>query len=259
VEKLRLLIVDDEPLATLRMRALLADCQSPAVDVVAEATSGAEALHLLASQRVDGVLLDIHMPGMDGLALAQRLRALNPPPAVVFVTAHAEHALQAFEIDAVDYLTKPVRRPRLQEALARMVARLGREAPAAPPPEVVVDQPMLVVSDRGRVLRVPFDEVVYLKAEMKYVTLRTVRHSHVLDDALSDLEQRLGDAVVRIHRNALVAKAAVRALERRPPTGDDNDDGGEGWAVRLAPHDEWLSVSRRQLAAVRETLTAEGF
>jgi two-component system response regulator AlgR len=199
------------------------------------------------------------MPGMDGLALAQRLRALNPPPGVVFVTAHAEHALQAFEIDAVDYLTKPVRRSRLQEALARIVARLGRAVPVAPAAEPVLDQPTLVVSDRGRVLRVPFDEVVYLKAEMKYVTLRTVRHSHVLDDALSDLEQRLGDSVVRIHRNALVAKAAVRALERRAPSAEDPEDSAEGWAVRLAPHDEWLSVSRRQLAAVRDALTAEGF
>ncbi len=259
MDKLRLLIVDDEPLATLRMRALLADCTAPAVEVVAEASSGPQALHLLVSQAVDGVLLDIHMPGMDGLALAQRLRDLQPPPAVVFVTAHAEHALQAFEIDAVDYLTKPVRRSRLHEALARMVARLGRVAPAPPVVEPVLDQPVLVVSDRGRVLRVPFDEVVYLKAEMKYVTLRTVRHSHVLDDALSDLEQRLGDAVVRIHRNALVAKAAVRALEHRAPSAHDAQDNAEGWAVRLAPHDEWLSVSRRQLAAVREALTAEGF
>lgn len=259
MDKLRLMIVDDEPLAMLRMRALLADCTSPAVEVVAEASSGSQALHLLARQVVDGVLLDIHMPGMDGLDLAQRLRELQPSPAVVFVTAHAEHALQAFEIDAVDYLTKPVRRARLQEALGRIVARVGRAVPPPPPVEPVTDQPMLLVSDRGRVLRIPFDEVVYLKAEMKYVTLRTVRHSHVLDDALSDLEQRLGDTVVRIHRNALVAKAAVRALERRAPSADDPEDNAEGWAVRLAPHDEWLSVSRRQLAAVRETLTAEGF
>lgn len=248
MDKIRLLIVDDEPLARLRLRGLLADCTLPGAEVVAEAGSAAEALHALVRLPVDGVLLDIHMPGMDGLELARRLRTQAQPPAVVFVTAHAEHALQAFEIDAVDYLTKPVRRTRLQEALGRIAQRLGRSLPPPPPPP---EQPMLVVSDRGRVLRIPVAEVLYLKAEMKYVTLRTQRHAYVLDDALSDLEQRLGDAVVRIHRNAVVARAAVRALERRPGGGE----GEEGWAVLVEPLGEWLAVSRRQLAAVRELLS----
>src|SRR6185295_1989408 len=191
MDRLRVLIVDDEPLARLRLRGLLADCVRPAVMVTDEAGSAAEALHALARQPVDAVLLDIHMPGMDGIALARRLREQQPSPAVVLVTAHAEHALQAFEVEAVDYLTKPVRRARLQEALARVEQRLGRapSAPQVPPP--AGEQPTLVVSDRGRVLRIPVAEVVYLRAEMKYVTLCTTKHRYVLDDALADLEQRL--------------------------------------------------------------------
>jgi two-component system response regulator AlgR len=253
MDRLRVLIVDDEPLARLRLRGLLADCVRPTAQVVDEAGSAAEALHALARQPVDAVLLDIHMPGQDGMALARRLRERPAAPAVVLVTAHAEHALQAFEVDAVDYLTKPVRRARLQEALARVEQRLGRR-PAVAAPAAPAEGPMLVVSDRGRVLRIPVAEVVYLRAEMKYVTLATTRHRYVLDDALTDLEQRLGEVVVRIHRSVLVAKAAVRALERRVLPGADSDDAGEGWAVQVEPSGEWLAVSRRQLPQVREAL-----
>lgn len=255
--RLRILIVDDEPLARLRLRGLLADCVQPAVAVVDEAGSAAEALHALARQPVDAVLLDIHMPGMDGMALARKLREQENPPAVVLVTAHAEHALQAFEVDAVDYLTKPVRRARLQEALARVAQRRGIVS-AAPVPALPTEQPTLVVSDRGRVLRIPVADVVYLRAEMKYVTLCTTKHRYVLDDALTDLEQRLGEAVVRIHRSAVVAKAAVRALERRVLPGHEAEEGGESWAVLLEPGGEWLPVSRRQLPQVREVLTRAG-
>jgi two-component system response regulator AlgR len=258
-EALRLLIVDDEPLARLRLRSLLADCAAPKAEVLGEAGSAAEALHLLSRLAVDGVMLDIHMPGLDGLALSKRLRTLTRPPAVVFVTAHAGHALQAFELDAVDYLTKPVRRERLHEALVRMSARLGRPlTPAAVALAPVVDEQVLVVSDRGRVARIPVSQIVYLKAEQKYVNLVTTTATLVLDDALADLEQRLGDKVLRIHRNALVSRSAIRALEKRVLPGADDDEPGESWAVQLAPQDHWLAVSRRQLAAVRELIARGG-
>jgi two-component system response regulator AlgR len=113
---------------------------------------------------------------------------------------------------------------------------------------------VLVVSERGRVLRVPHAEVLYLRAEQKYVTLRTAEHTYLLDEPLAELEQRLGDAMLRVHRNALVARHAIRALELRG--GSDDGGGGEGWAVRVAPLDEWLAVSRRQVAAVRAALAA---
>jgi len=250
---LRVLIVDDEELARLRMRSLLADCMEPAAEVVGEASTAAAALQWLTQHPCDVVLLDIRMPGLDGIQLAQRVRSLPRPPGLVFVTAHAEHAVDAFDLDAIDYLTKPVRRARLQEALTRVAQRLGMAVPA--PAAAAVDvQAAIVVNDRGSLARVPLAEVLYLKAELKYVTLRTAQHSYVLDDSLTELEGRLGEDFLRVHRNAIVARGAVRALERRV----DPDEGGEGWAVRVSPTDEWLAVSRRQLSAVRDALAAEG-
>lgn len=250
---LRVLIVDDEELARLRMRSLLADCMEPAAEVVGEASTAAAALQWLTQHPCDLVLLDIRMPGLDGIQLAQRVRSLPRPPGLVFVTAHAEHAVDAFDLDAIDYLTKPVRRARLQEALTRVAQRLGMVAPA-PTAAAADTQPAIVVNDRGSLARVPLAEVLYLKAELKYVTLRTAQHSYVLDDSLTELEGRLGEDFLRVHRNAIVARGAVRALERRV----DPEEGGEGWAVRVSPTDEWLAVSRRQLSAVRDALAAEG-
>lgn len=244
---LTVLIVDDEPLARLRLSTLLGEVQAPRCTVAGVAASAAEALAWLERHsHCDVLLLDIQMPGASGTELAARLRTRADAPAVVFVTAHAEHALQAFELDAIDYLTKPVRRERLQAALQKVAMR--RAAPPAAP-----ERPTLVVSDRGRVVRVPIDEVLYLKAELKYVTLRTAAQSWLLDDALTDLEQRLpAGEFLRVHRNALVARRAVRALEKRAADGDD-----EGWAVQVAATGEWLAVSRRQVSAVREALAAQ--
>jgi two-component system, LytTR family, response regulator AlgR len=242
---LRVLIIDDEALARLRLRSLMAEMQG--VSVAGEAGDADEALALLARTPVDVVLLDIRLPGRDGLRLAQALKALPTPPAVVFVTAHTEHALEAFELQALDYLTKPVRRDRLHAALQRVQP--------ARPAAAEGDTPMLVVSDRGRLLRLPVADVLVLKAELKYVTLRTATRSYVLDDALADLEQRLGERFVRIHRNALVARQAIRELALR---GTAHADGtGDGWAVRLSPLDEWLAVSRRQVAGVRAALAGD--
>lgn len=242
---LNVLLVDDEALARSRMRVLLADCGEPAAVVVAEAANAADALQLVTQLPVDVVLLDIHMPGMDGRALASRLRELRQPPAIVFVTAHAEHALQAFELDAIDYLTKPVRLARLEAALLKVRRGLGQQQaePAAAEPE------FLTIQDRGQTERVPVAEVAYLKAELKYITVRTATRSLILDGTLNDLEERHGEQFLRVHRNALVARRLVRALEKV-----FDDDEGEGWAVRLFGIDELLPVSRRQLPVVRELL-----
>lgn len=267
---LQLLLVDDEALARLRLRTLLGEC--PGVQVAGEAADADAALaQVHAAVRaqaagegpgLDALLLDIRMPGRDGLRLAAALKALPQPPAVIFVTAHGEHALKAFELEALDYLTKPVRRDRLHAALQRLRQRV-RPAQAVALP---ASGPALVVTDRGRVLRVPLDEVLYLKAEQKYVTLRTAAHTHVLDESLTELAQRIAQLAalagsvapvfIRVHRNALVGRHAVRALAQRG--GEDPDEAaGEGWAVQVAPLDEWLAVSRRQVAAVRAALTAE--
>jgi len=249
-DALRVLIVDDEELARLRLRGQVGACPQPRACVVGEAANAAQALAWLAANECDVLLLDIRMPGLDGMRLAAELRLRPRPPCVVFVTAHAEHALRAFELDAVDYLTKPVRRERLQAALQRAAQR---RAPATTVVRGDEADQVIVVSELGRVVRVPLREVLYLRAELKYVTLRTANHTYVLDEALNDLEQRLGDRLLRVHRNALVARHALRALERRPPS---DAQGAEGWAVRVSPVDEWLAVSRRQVAAVREAMLA---
>jgi len=244
---LRVLIVDDEALARSRLRTLLGDCRAPDAVVAGEAANATAAIELLRREPFDVALLDIHMPGADGLTLARTLRALPGSPAVVFVTAHAGHALQAFEVEAVDYLTKPVRLERLQAALHK-VERLGAAGrPPAPGPA----EEALIIQDRGRTERVPLAEVLYFKAELKYVTVRTAAKSYILDGALSDLEERHADRFMRVHRNALVARHAVRALEKH-----HDPEEGDGWAVRLNGLDELLVVSRRQLPAVREAIGA---
>ena len=245
--KLRVLIVDDEALARLRLRTLLGDCTSPAVLVAGEAAHAVQAMDALRREVFDVVLLDIRMPGADGITLAQTLAQLPQPPAVVFVTAHSEHAVQAFEVEAVDYLTKPVRLERLQQALQK-VERLAHTAKGLKPE---VDEECLIIQDRGRTERVPLVEVLYLKAELKYVTVRTASRSYILDGSLNELEERYAQQFMRIHRNALVARRAMRALEKH-----FDPEEGEGWAVRLRGVDELLAVSRRQLSAVREAIVS---
>jgi two-component system response regulator AlgR len=244
---LRTLIVDDETLARTRLRTLLGDCKTPVTSVEGEAANATQAIELLRRQPFDLALLDIHMPGADGLTLAQALRSMPSPPVVVFVTAHAEHAVHAFELEAVDYLTKPVRLERLQQALQKVERQLrGRQDAGTPPPEEV-----LLIQERGRTERVPLSEVLYFKAELKYITVRTAVKTYILDGALSELEEKYASQFMRVHRNALVARRAVRALEKHY-----DPEEGEGWAVRLSGTDDLLAVSRRQLAAVREAIAS---
>lgn len=279
---LRVLLVDDEELARLRLRGLVHDCIHPSGLVVGEAANVMQALAFLAENPCDLVLLDVQLPGRDGTQLAAELRQRPNAPAVVFVTAYAEHALRAFDLDAIDYLTKPVRRERLQAALERVAQRLDErrahrrgngggsgdvagEGPAALASAAAPDgatgpgeTPAIVFNDRGRMLRVPLTDVLYLKAEQKYVSVRTATHTHVIEQSLNDLETRLGPRFLRVHRNALIARDAVRALERRVVEGGNTLEGGEGWAVCIAPVNEWLTVSRRQLTALREAMVATG-
>jgi len=256
---LRVLVVDDEELARLRLKSMVAECAEPRCTVAGEAANASQALVWLTTHECDLLLLDVQMPGRDGTQLAAELRLKSPAPAIVFVTAHAQHALRAFDLDAVDYLTKPVKRERLQMALRRVAQRLATGQPVTAQPLPAKEEgPVIVVSDRGRIIRVPVADVLYLKAELKYVTLRTAEHTHVLDDSLAELEERLGEHFLRVHRNALVSRRAVRALERRTLAGDSEEEGSEGWAVCMAPVGEWLAVSRRQVAAVREALVAVG-
>ena len=244
--RLKVLIVDDEALARARLRTLLGDCREPAASVEGEAANASQAMALLQHQPVDVALVDIHMPGADGLTLARAMQALANPPAVVFVTAYAEHAVHAFELEAVDYLTKPVRLERLQVSLQK-VERWRQSIRGL---EADLPEEVLIIQERGRTERVPLSQVLYLKAELKYITVRTAGKSYLLEGSLSELEEKYKARFLRIHRNALIARGAVRALEKH-----HDPQEGEGWAVRLHGIDELLFVSRRQLAAVREVMS----
>lgn len=244
-ETLHVLVVDDEALARSRLCTLLGDCRSPAARVVAQAASATEAMALLQTHVVDLVLADIHMPGADGLALARALRERQSPPAVVFVTAHSEHAVDAFELEAIDYLSKPVRLERLQAALVK-AQRYCQARDQTFDDETSV----IVIQDRHKTHRVPLREVLYCKAELKYVTVRTQERAYIWDGSLNELEQRFPGQLMRVHRNAMVSMRAVYALEKQT----DPQADGDGWQLRLRGVDEPVAVSRRQLQAVKELL-----
>lgn len=225
---------------------LAGDCTAPAAHALAQAANAVQAMDALRQQRFDLVLLDIHMPGADGLSLARQIATLEHVPALVFVTAHAEHAVDAFELEAVDYLTKPVRLERLQSALqkAERFVQAQRAALA-----VAETTEVLLIQDRNRTERLPLAEVLYFKAELKYITVRTASRSYILDGSLNELEEKYGQRFMRIHRNALIARRAARALQKH-----HDIEEGEGWALKLDGVEELLFVSRRQLAVVREML-----
>ena len=242
---LRVVIVDDEAPARSRLRDLLADCADELVlAVVGEAANGRAAIELVAAAPVDVVLLDVRMPEMDGIEVARHLQQLERPPAVVFATAYDEFAIRAFEVHAIDYLLKPIRLTRLKEALAR--------ARSAPPRPGVLNEiaraprTHLSAQERGKVHLIPIAEVIYLKAELKYVTVRTTLREHLIEEPLTQLEEEFGERFVRMHRNCLVARAAVRGFERMM------QDGETHWEVLLNGVEERIAVSRRQQHVVRE-------
>jgi len=244
---LRVLIVDDEAPARHRLRDLLDDCAvTLPITVIGEAQNGREALELLQTASADLVLTDINMPDMDGIELARHLLKLPRPPVVVFTTAYQEHALEAFEVHAVDYLVKPVRVQRLLSALQKVPKLRPTQA------ERISQLPanarrFLSVTERSRVVLVPIDDVIYLKAELKYITIRTHDREFLLEESLTRLETEFGHRFVRVHRNCLVARDAIRGFERRV-----NDDGDAHWEVLLNGITETLPVSRRQQGVVRE-------
>jgi two-component system response regulator AlgR len=250
---LRIFIADDEPPARDRLRALLSDLEADIPNqVVGEATNGLEALERLPGSGADIVLLDIRMPGMDGIEVARNLARQPNAPAVVFVTSFEAHALVAFELHALDYLLKPVRAARLADAIRRAVT-------AGPTPEAALDtaaghaRAFLPVVERNRIVLVRVAEVLYFKAEQKYVVLRTAEREHLIEEPLIALEREFAESFVRIHRNCLVARNAVRGFERSG-VGDEDPR----WSVVLAGVAERLLVSRRQWPAVRAVLAEPG-
>lgn len=239
---MRILIVDDEPPARSRLRALLGELD--AGEVIGEAANGAEALDLVRRHQPHVLLLDIRMPGMDGLETAGHLGRLEAPPAVIFTTAYDEHALQAFQTGASAYLLKPVRREKLAEAL-RSAQRLNRVQLDALQAATQHARTHISARVHGDIRLVAVEEVRYFLAEHKYVTVGFRGGSILIEESLKALEDEFAERFVRIHRNALVSRAHIRALERT---------GSGRHRVRLRDVEETLSVSRRHLAALRRCL-----
>jgi two-component system response regulator AlgR len=245
----RVFIADDEAPSRARLRELLADIAAEVPSaVVGEAASGPETLEKLPRTGAQVLLLDIQMPGMSGLEVARHLAGLADAPSVVFVTAYDRHAVEAFELNALDYLLKPVRASRLAAALRRALAagpaareRLERASPAA--------RACFSVAERNRIVLVPVPEVLYLKAELKYVTLHTRSAEYLIEEPLVALEREFADHFVRVHRNCLVARGAIRGFER-VKGGDDEPH----WQVVLEGASARLPVSRRQWPLVKDLL-----
>ncbi len=242
---LRILIVDDEAPARTRLKDLLDDIAAACpTEVIGFAANGVEALRLQEQVKGDVVLADINMPVMDGIELARHLNRLPQPPVVIFTTAYDEYAIQAFELAAVDYLLKPVRSERLAAALERARQRLpATDAALAGLPSH--GRQHFSISERGRILLIPLQDVLYLRAELKYVTARTAAREFLLDESLVHLEQEFPERFLRIHRNCLVARAAVAGVEYV-------GEGGEGhWEMQLNGVEERLPISRRQWPTVK--------
>ena len=236
----RILIVDDEMPARERLRSLLSEIEG--ADVVGEAANGEEALRQAAERAPDVVLLDVRMPGMDGLEAARHMNVLEEPPAVIFTTAYDEYAVNAFEAQAVGYLLKPIRKEKLAAALAQ-ASRLTRpqiqKLSAASPPR----RTHIAAKHRDGLRLIPIEEVRYFLAEQKYTTVRHLKGEDLIEDSLRALEEELGSAFVRVHRNALVSVRYLERIER-------NADGQ--YYVRLQGCADPLQVSRRMAGELRE-------
>ena len=245
--ELRIAITDDEAPARNRLKNLLEDvAEMIPIEVVGEAENGQKLLELLERHPADVVLLDIRMPEMDGLETARHLQKLDDPPHVVFTTAYDDYAISAFELHAIDYLVKPIRLRRLHDALARArsITRISLDVLN----EVAGStRTHLSVHERGKVQLVPVADILYLRAELKYVTIRTAERELVLEESLSRLEEEFRDRFVRIHRNCLVAKDHIESFEK-----ESQADSEARWVVRVRGVDEALPVSRRQQPAVRQ-------
>ncbi len=244
---LKVLIVDDEAPARERLRSLLTEIGTVGtgdpVNVIGEAENGEQGLRSAVDLSPDVVLLDVRMPGMDGIEAARHLNALEEPPAVIFTTAYDEYAINAFEAQAVGYLLKPIRKEKLAAALSQ-AGRLTRpqlqKLAAATPSE---RRTHIAARHREGLRLIPVDEVQFFFAEQKYTTVRHLKGEDLIEDSLRALEEELGAAFVRIHRNALVSVRFLERIER-------NADGQ--YFVRLRGCEAPLQVSRRMAGELRD-------
>lgn len=248
---LKLLIADDEAPARNRLRELLSDMSE--INIVAEAKNGQEALSLANDYLPDVVLLDIRMPEMDGVEAAQHLQKMAKPPAIIFTTAYDSYAMQAFDLNAIDYLLKPIRFERLQTAIQKARALLPSQLEALTP--LSPQRTHLSITERGRILLIPLTDVIYLRAELKYITVRTAEKEYLLEESLNHLEQEFNHMFIRLHRNCLVAKTYILGYEKRHAHQDaeGNITQEKQWVALLKHIPDTVPVSRRQQHLIRQS------
>ncbi len=247
----RILIVDDEAPARKRLSNLLDDCRAVFPLVIAdEAANGVEAIEIINQGGIDIVLADIRMPVMDGIEVARHIAKLDVRPRLIFTTAYDAYAVQAFELNAVDYLLKPIKQERLLAALNKATSLKASQL-AAVVEATQSRRKHLSIHERGKIVLVPVDDILYLKAELKYVTVRTQQKEHLLEESLTKLEEEFASLFTRIHRNTLVATKAVAGFEKALG-GEDGESGGSQWLTVIRGIPEKLPVSRRQQHVVKE-------
>lgn len=235
--KTRVLIVDDEAPARERLRSLLAELEM--ADVIGEAATGEQAVQRTQELAPDVVLLDVRMPGIDGIEAAKHMNLLEQPPAVIFTTAYDEYAMKAFDAHAVGYLLKPIRKEKLAAALTH-ASRLTRAQLVG---SKTKSRTHIAARHREGLRLIPLDEVQFFLAEQKYTTVRHLKGEDLIEDSLRALEEEFGETFVRIHRNALVSVRYLERIER-------NTDGQ--YFVRLRGCEAPLQVSRRMASELRE-------
>ena len=243
---MNVLIVDDEQLARQRLRKMLS--ANNGYQIIGEAETGEDALRKTQATQPDVVLMDIRMPGMDGIEAARYINRLDKPPAIIFTTAYSDHALHAFETHAIDYLLKPIKQSRLEAALDAAKRMNKAQLSQLRDDETGNCRQKICVKIRGALELIPIEEIIYFKADQKYVTLRTAEQEFLIEESLKMLEQEFTNKFIRIHRNALVAQHMLQGLTK-------NLDSHA--CISFKDVDDLLEISRRHLPAIRKKLKAQ--
>jgi len=240
---MKVLIVDDEAPARDRLNHMVSSIDS--METSGEASNGLEAVRMVQDSHPDVVLMDIRMPGMDGLEAARHLSEMDEPPAIIFTTAYSEHALEAYDANAVDYLVKPIRQEKLEKSLAKARKLTKAQIAALNIETNNTGRSHICARIRGNLELIPVDEIVYFQADQKYITVRHLGGEVLIEDALKNLETEFEDRLIRIHRNALVSTNYITGMEK-------NIDGR--FVVTFKEVEDKLEISRRHVAEVRKFL-----
>ncbi len=240
---MNVLIVDDEHLARQRLRKMLSATSEH--QIIGEAETGEDALRKTQASRPDVVLMDIRMPGMDGIEAASYINRMDKPPAIIFTTAFSDHALNAFETHAIDYLLKPIKQSRLEAALDAAKRMNKAQLSQLRDDKSGDTRQKICVKSRGSLELVPVEEIIYFKADQKYVTLRTADQEYLIEESLKALEDEFSQQFIRIHRNALVAQHMLKGLSK-------NQEGHS--CICFNEIDDLLEVSRRHLPVIRKKI-----